>query len=162
MKILFVASALALVIAVPAARADDGAAATAAAVRAADVAFEKRAQEAGAAQAFRETMDEANGLQFGVSPPTRGAEAIFQAMGGAAPSTSRLEWTPLDAWGARSGDLGVTTGTWKSTAINGARAPVTGRYVTVWRKNAKGQWRGLIDIGNPDPPPPKPATAPAQ
>jgi ketosteroid isomerase-like protein len=27
---------------------------------------------------------------------------------------------------------------------------VTGRYVTVWRKNAAGQWKGLIDIGNPD------------
>ncbi|MBS0411858.1 MAG: nuclear transport factor 2 family protein, partial [Proteobacteria bacterium] len=28
-----------------------------------------------------------------------------------------------------------------------------GRYVTVWRKNAKGEWKGLIDIGNADPAP---------
>jgi ketosteroid isomerase-like protein len=72
-------------------------------------------------------------------------------MGGAAPSKSRLEWAPLDAWGSAGGDLGVTTGTWKLT-VNGAATPlVTGRYVTVWRKNAAGRWKGLIDIGTPDP-----------
>jgi ketosteroid isomerase-like protein len=127
------------------------AAATAAEVRTADLAFEKRAQEVGAAQAFREFMDETDGLQFGGGPPKRGAEAIYQAMGGAAPAKSRLEWIPTEAWGAASGDLGVTTGTWTLT-VNGASKPlVTGRYVTVWRKNMAGQWKGLIDIGNPDP-----------
>jgi ketosteroid isomerase-like protein len=120
-------------------------------IRAVDMAFESRAQDVGAAEAFREFMDETDGLQFGGGPPTRGAEAIYQAMGGPAPAKSRLEWTIVDAWGAASGDLGVTTGTWKVTA-NGAASPlVTGRYVTVWRKNATGQWKGLIDIGNPDP-----------
>lgn len=127
-----------------------GAAATAAAVRAADIAFEKRAQEAGTAQAFREYMDEADGLQFNGSVPTRGAEAIYKAMGGDAPAKTRLEWTPVDAWGSRGGDMGVTTGTWTVTLIGGSKPLVTGRYVTVWRKNAAGQWKGLIDIGNPD------------
>jgi ketosteroid isomerase-like protein len=153
MKPIAIAAAAALSLLSPAAMAEPGAAATAAAVRAADLAFEKRAQAVGAAQAFREPMDATDGLQFGASPPTRGAEAIFAVMGGAAPATSRLEWTPLDAWGAKSGDLGVTTGTWKFTALAGGRPAVTGRYVTVWRKNAKGEWKGLIDIGNPDPKP---------
>ena len=127
------------------------AAATAAAVRAADIAFEQRAQTAGTAQAFKDFMDPADGLQFNGGPPLRGADAIYQAMGGAAPSKSKLEWTPLDAWGSSGGDMGVTTGTWKLT-VNGAAAPlVTGRYVTVWRKDAAGQWKGLIDIGTPDP-----------
>ena len=72
-------------------------------------------------------------------------------MGGDAPSQTRLEWTPLDAWGSRGGDLGVTTGTWKFTGPPPGATVVTGRYVTVWRKNAAGQWKGLIDIGNPDP-----------
>lgn len=104
----------------------------------------------GAAQAFREFMDVEDGLQFGGGPPTRGAEAIYQAMGGAAAPKSKLEWTPIDVWGSVGGDMGVSTGTWKVT-INGAAAPlVTGRYVTVWRKNQAGQWKGLIDIGAPD------------
>jgi len=152
MKTLIVAAlAGALGLGAQTARAQDGAAATAAAVRAADLAFEARAQQVGAAQAFRDYMDETDGLQFGSGAPTRGAAAIYQAMGGAAPAKSRLEWTPLDAWGAKSGDMGVTTGTWKFTPPAAAAAPVTGRYVTVWRKNAAGQWKGLIDIGNPDP-----------
>lgn len=123
---------------------------TADAVRAADRAFEARGQEVGTARAFREYMDEIDGLQFNGAVPTRGADAIFKAMGGDAPAKTKLERSPLDAWGPARGDLGVTTGTWKLTA-NGAPAPlVTGRYVTVWRKNAAGRWKGLIDIGNPD------------
>ncbi len=123
---------------------------TAHAVRAADLAFEARAQEVGTARAFREYMDETDGLQFNGSVPTRGADAIYKAMGGDAPAKTRLEWTPLDAWGSKGGDMGVTTGTWKLTANGAATALVTGRYVTVWRKDAAGQWKGLIDIGNPD------------
>lgn len=145
-------AALALGFGASAARAADPAAATAAQVRAADIAFAKRAAEAGTAQAFREFMDAADGLEFGSGPPTRGAEAIFQAMGGAAPAKSRLAWTPTDAWGAGSGDLGVTTGTWSSTPLDGSRPPTTGRYVTVWRKDAAGHWKGLIDIGTTDKP----------
>ena len=126
------------------------AASTAAAVRAVDIAFEKRAQEAGTAEAFLEYMDETDGLQFNGSTPTRGAAAIFQAMGGNAPAKTRLEWTPIDAWGSNGGDMGVTTGTWQLTLIGGSKPMLTGRYVTVWRKNASGKWKGLIDIGNPD------------
>ncbi|HEY1753128.1 MAG TPA: nuclear transport factor 2 family protein [Caulobacteraceae bacterium] len=135
-----------------AAFASDPAAATAAQVRAADAAFAARAAAAGTAEAFREYMDGADGLQFGRGAPIRGAEAIYQAMGGAAPARSRLEWTPTDAWGAASGDLGVTTGTWKSVALDASRPPLTGRYVTVWRKDGKGAWKGLIDIGTTDAP----------
>ena len=148
----------ALLIAPAVARADP-AADTAAAVRAQDQAFEARAQAVGPAQAFRDYMDPADGLEFGDGAPTKGAEAIYQSMGGAKPPASKLEWTVADAWGAASGDLGVTTGTWKLTPIAHPAAPLTGRYVTVWRKDAAGHWKGLIDIGNPDPPPPAPAKA---
>ncbi|HEY2178651.1 MAG TPA: nuclear transport factor 2 family protein [Caulobacteraceae bacterium] len=130
----------------------DLAARTAAAVQAADLAFEHRAEEVGPAQAFREYMDETDGLQFGNGPPTRGAAAIYKAMGGDAGPRSVLEWTPLQAWGSKGGDLGVTTGTWLAARNKDHSGPVVrGRYVTVWRRNAGGQWKGLIDIGNPDP-----------
>lgn len=145
-KPILMAVALAAIAAGPA-LAD--AAATAAAVRRADEAFEARAQAVGAARAFGEFMDPTDGLQFTGGPPIRGAAAIYKAMGGAAPGP-RLQWAVVDAWGAASGDLGVTTGTWKLTAPGAAAPMLTGRYVTVWRKDAAGAWKGLIDIGAPN------------
>lgn len=160
-KRLLASIAIAACLATPAA-ARDIAAETAAAVRAADTAFAARAQVVSTAQAFREFMDEKDGLQFDGATPVRGAAAIYEAMGGDAPQRSKLEWTVTDAWGSRGGDMGVTTGVWKASVPNSDRKPVTGRYVTVWRKNTRGQWRGLIDIGNPDTPPqPAAATSPA-
>ena len=131
--------------------AQAGAAATAAAVRAADISFARHAQEVPVARAFRETMDPVDGLQFGGGAPVRGADAIYKAMGGDFAAAGRLDWTPVDAWGSASGDLGVTTGTWKAWILGGSKPPLTGRDVTVWRKDAKGVWKALIDIGNPDP-----------
>jgi ketosteroid isomerase-like protein len=151
MRILAPALAVALCLTAAVAHADP-AADTAAQVRAADIAFAKRAADAGTAQAFREFMDSADGLEFGAGAPIRGADAIYKAMGGAAPAKSRLAWTPADAWGAASGDLGVTTGTWSSTPLAGGAPTATGRYVTVWRKDAAGHWKGLIDIGTTDKP----------
>lgn len=148
-------SLAALVVLAPALAFADPAADTATAVRAADTAFAARAQVAGPAQAFREYMDPNDGLEFGDGAPLKGAEAIYQSLGGAAPPKTKLAWTVVDAWGSSGGDLGVTNGTWTSTGLDGSRPPVTGRYVTVWRKDAEGHWKGLIDIGNPDPPPAK-------
>ena len=144
--------ALGLALIGSAAWASDPATDTANAVRAADLAFAKRAAEAGTPQAFREYMDPVDSLEFSAGPPAHGADAIFQALGGDKPAKSRLAWTPTDAWGAASGELGVTTGTWASTAIDGSRPPIMGRYVTVWRKDASGHWKGLIDIGTTDKP----------
>ena len=149
--LLALAGAAAVAFAAPQALARSPAEATADAVR---------AQVVPTAQAFREYMDEKDGLQFGGGEPARGSAAIYAAMGGDKPQKSRLEWTPVRAWGAASGDLGVTTGTWKASALDGSQPAITGRYVTVWRRDAKGEWKGLIDIGNPDPAPPRPA-APA-
>ena len=161
MRLLLVAAA-AVAFAAPHALAKSPAEATADAVRAADAAFAAHAQVVPTAQAFREYMDEKDGLQFGGGEPARGSAAIYAAMGGDKPQKSRLEWTPVAAWGAASGDLGVTTGTWRATALDSSRPAITGRYVTVWRKDAKGEWKGLIDIGNPDDPQPAPPAKPAQ
>jgi ketosteroid isomerase-like protein len=46
--------------------------------------------------------------------------------------------------------MGVTTGDW-AVSMKGKPTPVvTGRYVTVWHKDAQGHWKGLIDIGESD------------
>jgi ketosteroid isomerase-like protein len=147
---MLLAAAISWSIAAPALAADP-AQQTADAVRAADTAFSARAQVVGAAQAFREFMDPIDSLDFAGGPPKHGAEAIYQAWGGDQPSKRKLEWVVQNAWGAKSGDLGVTTGTWRSTALDGSGTPATGHYVTVWRKATGGQWKGLVDIGDTDP-----------
>ena len=138
----------------PPALAQDPAAQTAQSVRAADAAFAADALAHGAAAAFRDYMDPTDGMAFtGQGTPTRGAAAIYTAMGGARPDPNALRWVAQQAWGSKGGDMGVTMSVWAITRKGTSAALVTGQYVTVWRKDAQGAWRGLIAIGVPDPRP---------
>ena len=47
------------------------------------------------------------------------------------------------------------------TGEKGELVTVNGKAVTVWRKNADGQWKCVVDIWNDDAPP-APATAPSR
>lgn len=59
---------------------------------------------------------------------------------------SPLDWRPLLAGVARSGDLGWTTGPW-SMAAGSDGGTIHGTYLTVWRLQADGTWKWEIDIG---------------
>lgn len=120
------------------------------ALMAVDRDFAAYAAAHGVANGFRAYMDPKDGLEFAGGEPRRGAEAIYQAEGGGKPEAARLTWTPTEAFVAKSDDLGVTWGRWTDTPIDPAKKALTGRYVTVWRKDAEGHWKGLIDIGTPD------------
>ena len=153
MKLMTVIALAAALLAGPA-LAHDESAATAEAVRAADMAFARRAAEVGFARSFLEFMDEREGLLYGMDgPPTVGARAAFEALGGDSPAGMTVEWAPTQAWGSKGGDMGVTVGTYRRIPKDTTRPVRTGRYVTVWRKNAAGEWKGLIDIGENDPVP---------
>jgi len=105
----------------------------------------------GTAEAFREYMDPTDSREFaGGKEPVRGAAAIFLAQGGGKPPAGQLVWTPSEALAGAAGDMGVTWGHWSFTPARPNAKPVTGLYVTVWRRDAAGHWKGLIDIGNPD------------
>ena len=119
-------------------------------VLAAEHAFAARVKAAGVAAAFRDFMDEADGLSFGNGPPKRGAAAIFDSLGGAKPSADQLSWEPEEIFAAKAGDMAVSWGTYVFTPGDGRTKTSTGRFVTVWRKNADGAWKGLVDIGAPD------------
>jgi ketosteroid isomerase-like protein len=119
----------------------------AAEIMAADRAFAARSGEVGAAQAFREFMD-ADGLWLiADSEPIRGAEAIYQALGGAAPSGGRLLWEPVEAWASASGDFGASWGRSRFVPDDPAKPQRAYRYMTVWRRDDEGRWRGLMDMG---------------
>jgi ketosteroid isomerase-like protein len=55
-----------------------------------------------------------------------------------------LRWAPTEAEAAAAGDVVFTRGDWVMTPA-GAGTPVTGRYLTVWRKAADGRWRVALD-----------------
>ena len=127
-----------------------GPAPTLGAILTAEFAFEAMSEKEGAAKAFRAYMDADDGLEFvGKGEPVRGAEAIFKAQGGITPPTTTLHWTPVEAF-ASTGDMGVVWGHWRLTKVGDDKAIMTGKYVTVWRQNAKGEWKAIVDIGNPD------------
>jgi ketosteroid isomerase-like protein len=125
----------------------------------ADHDFGELAKKEGTAKAFRDSMDADEGVVYGGgSEPAVGHDAIYATMGGDAPDESTLVWHPIEAFAAKSGDMGVTRGRWTATSKADPSKSFGGAYVTVWRKNAKGEWKGLVDIGNPD----KPKTPPKQ
>jgi ketosteroid isomerase-like protein len=121
------------------------------AIAKADGDFAAQAARDGTAQAFANWMDTVDGTIYGGgSQPAIGRDAIYQKMGGDAPDPNRLAWHPLEVFAAKAGDMGVSRGRWTSTPKAGGKS-IEGSYVTVWRRNAKGEWKGLIDIGNADP-----------
>ena len=97
---------------------------------------------------------DSTGIQMEPDVPfTPGLAPIRAAMAPAfADTTWRLTWEPTMAFASESGDLGYTLGTWQSRRYNdaGAGQITTGKYVTIWRKQADGSWKVVFDGGNPD------------
>lgn len=58
-----------------------------------------------------------------------------------------LKWQPHDAFVARSADLGYTYGIY---ALNPKSndSTVYGTYVSIWKKQANGKWKFVLDTGN--------------
>jgi ketosteroid isomerase-like protein len=85
-----------------------------------------------------------------------GRAAIREAMAKAFADTAfSLTWEPLQADAGAAGDLGYTNGRYEARFRDAKGNPVvrTGRYLTVWKKQADGSWKVVRDIGVQDPPP---------
>ena len=63
-----------------------------------------------------------------------------------------LSFQPTTARVSESGDLGYTIGTYQLTKNDDQGNPVTtvGKYLTVWQKQADGQWKVVADCFNSD------------
>ena len=89
-------------------------------------------------------------------PPNRpmaiGKEAIresSEALGIGSPGSS-VTWQPMKIEVARSGDIGYAIGTFEGVVDD---APVKGKYVEIWKKQADGSWKVAADMFSPDSPP---------
>jgi ketosteroid isomerase-like protein len=85
------------------------------------------------------------------APVVRGKEAIIEFVRTSFDMPGfHVTWQPQEVVVAGSGDFGTTTGTNEFTVPgpDGALVVIPGHYVTVWSKNAEGDWKCVIDMFN--------------
>lgn len=71
------------------------------------------------------------------------------------PETASLTWTPVGGEVAASGEIGYTYGRYvvHSTSPEGEPRESFGKYFTVWKLQADGSWKVVLDGGNSNPAP---------
>ncbi len=84
------------------------------------------------------------------SPMAIGKEAIREASAAVASPGFSVTWQPMKIEVARSGDIGYAIGTFEGVVDD---APVKGKYVEIWKKQADGSWKVAADMFSPDSPP---------
>jgi len=97
---------------------------------------------------------DSTGIQMEPDVPfTPGLAAVRASMAPALNDTAfHLTWKPTMAFAGAAGDLGYTLGTWQASlkGADGIERVNTGKYVTIWRKQADGVWKVVFDGGSPD------------
>jgi ketosteroid isomerase-like protein len=63
-----------------------------------------------------------------------------------------LKWKPVRADVGRSNDLGYTYGNWE-LYLKHRDTTLYGNYITIWKKQADGKWKYILDAGNNTPKP---------
>jgi ketosteroid isomerase-like protein len=92
------------------------------------------------------------------TPADTTEEAIRKAWKALLDNCSDISWETTRVEIAKSGDLAVLTGTYKTTMKDGTKD--VGKYCEVWERKANGDWKCGTDIFNSDLPP-APSTSPA-
>jgi ketosteroid isomerase-like protein len=121
-------------------------------LRTADVAWLKvyRAKDLEKSVAF---CDEEASMLVPNAPMATGKEAITKMIArGFALKDYELTWQPNRVGVAQSGDLGYTSGTYDFSFKDASGKIVSdkGKYLMVWKKQADGEWKVLLDMNNSD------------
>jgi len=98
--------------------------------------------------AFLAFFDSAGVMLGSHRPPVEGHIAISKLLLSHTDTTYTLTWEPSFAKVAQSGELGYTYGTYKLTDRKTKKLLEEGTYTTFWQKNAKGEWKAVLDTGN--------------
>jgi ketosteroid isomerase-like protein len=122
--------------------------------KAADSAFSAMSVKEGMGRAFAAWAAEDAVLPMG-SAGLFGRAAIIQAYAPFTLEKIDLRWEPVVGDAAGSGDLAYTVGRAVATGKNaqGQDDVEYVKYLTVWRRQADGQWRYVTDAGNASPGP---------
>lgn len=102
----------------------------------------------GTRDAFLQYLD-SNGIVFEGGQPVKGIP-LWQVREN---RPGVLNWRPLYAGIAASGDLGFTTGPWTFQKTPADSIVARGTYATVWHRTSGGAWKFLVDLGVGNTPP---------
>jgi ketosteroid isomerase-like protein len=111
-------------------------------------AFSKMAEEKNTRDAFLAFIAD-DGLLFRPGA-VNGKKWMLEHPGPPPPADKKplLAWQPAYAGMAASGDMGFTTGPWEAKEdINDEKPRGYGHFVTVWKKQADGSWKFVVDLG---------------
>lgn len=98
--------------------------------------------------AFMAMFDSSAVMLVDNSMPIEGIRHISKHLKQSSDSGYILTWTPLREFCGQSSDLGYTYGTYVvRDKINGDTL-VQGTYTTIWKKDASGNWKAVLDTGN--------------
>ena len=78
--------------------------------------------------------------------PAKGKELLLERFAGKSDTTFVLSWEPLYEKLSRSGELGYTYGI-HSTLVKATGEITKGTYITIWQKQAGGEWKFVLDTG---------------
>lgn len=112
----------------------------------ADRNFSDFSAEKGMKAAFMEYIDSNGVLLRPGQLPIVGAHAIDYLLE-LNDTTYTLKWQPHYAFVSKSADLGYTYGIYALNPKN-KDTTVYGTYVSIWRKQANGKWKFVLDTGN--------------
>jgi ketosteroid isomerase-like protein len=80
--------------------------------------------------------------------PIVGHSMLEEHYKGKADTTFVLKWEPRYAKVSKSGDLGYSYGIWEAYIKSNPTEISKGTYLTVWERQADGQWKFIADTGN--------------
>lgn len=87
-------------------------------------------------------------------PPIKGKKAIREMIEGTSKIPGfKISWEPLSAFVSKSGDLDYLIEQNQITMNDSLGSPATefNKSVTIWRKDADGIWKNIVDMWNADP-----------
>ena len=89
-------------------------------------------------------------------PILSGKSAISEYVAGAASIPGfKISWEPESAYVSRSGDMAylIERNVIEMDDENGETIVTHGKVVTIWRRDAQGQWKNVVDMWNSMPAP---------
>jgi ketosteroid isomerase-like protein len=112
----------------------------------ADRAFSKMSVQKGMKTAFLDYIDSNGVLLRPKQLPIVGADAIDYLIQ-INDSSYTMQWEPKGGGIAQSGELGYTYGLY-ALKPSGRDTTLYGTYVSIWKKQADGSWKFVLDSGN--------------
>lgn len=126
----------------------------------ADRDYSRLSSEKGMNAAFLAMFDSSGVILRRNHMPVEGILAIRELLESEEDTSFTLTWEPTKAVAAASGELGYSYGTYVVKSGNPMQKVGEGTYVTLWKKNNKGEWKAVLDTGNSGLKTPEPAEAP--